>query len=425
MIALEMAGVITLACLLMQATQASADPQVPAPEDFSQQRLRVISSGIDADSIYNLHNGEPTSHALTLHQLYEWRPRASQEEQVVTLRYRLMYDSQQPTIPRHIGLPFLEKLLAYASTPIGNAKVSVGYQEVTWGEGAFMPVLDVVNMRSLTHPRGFYDPAAKLPAAMLRAEYQSEALNWELIVVPSPEAMPQPPTLGDFDVVAVRDQSPLAPEYGGRIGTYWQGIDAKFYYFRHAARIPAYRFKAFGGDGDLIQDIDPENTFGMSASYAAEFALIRVDLAETDRMPATGIGTEIEHTRLRRGILAAFVATEDQQIFGLELHTDAWAQKPVAYTEGAFVKAKRGSETLNWLAFTSNFRLLNGKIEGLAIYYHGLENDDELVRVGGSYAYSDTISLGGDYTRTYAESRSPLLLLNKRESLAMRITWNF
>lgn len=410
--------------LLFLSSVPAAAEVVPSASD-EQRALRLLSSGVDADSIYNLHNGEPTSNALTLHQFFEWRPRPNNEEQVLTLRYRLMYDAQQPAMPRHTGLAFLEKLIAYGSSPVGNAKVSVGYQEVTWGEGAFMPVLDVVNMRSLTHPRGFYDPAAKLPAAMLRVEYQSEALNWEAIVVPKPELMPQPPTIGDFDVVAVADQAPLAPEYGGRVGTYWAGIDAKLYYFRHAARIPAYRFKAFGGDGDLLQDSEQGNTYGLSASYAAEFALLRADFAETDRMPATGIGTEIEHTRLRRAILAAFVATPDQQIFGLELHTDSWAQQPVAYTEGAFVKPRRGSQTLNWLALTSNFRLLNGKIEGLAIYYHGLENNDELVRVGGSYALSDTIALGSDYTRTYAESRSPLLLLNKRESIAMRLTWNF
>lgn len=389
----------------------------------SASNYALRSSGVDLESSYNPKLNVPTNNAVTLHQHHEWRSSEESDALSFTLRYRLIYDHENPHIMRQLQTPYLERLIAYGSAYVANVRVSAGYQEVTWGESTVMPILDVVNMRSITHPRGFYDPAAKVPAAMLRAEWQGETFSAEVIGVPRPERFHQPEEVGDFEVAPMHQQGVPPPEYGARLGAYWLGIDSKAYYYRHTARIPAYVFKAFGGNGDLIQDIDSEDTFGLSSSYAFDYVTIRGDVAETRHMPSIGVGREFEHTTLRQAIAGVSWATESQHTLGVEWHTDSWGKQPVSYTDGAFVKTDRQRQTLSWIAYTANLRLFDGKVEGVVLYYRGVEKNDELMRYGANYAASDQLSVGAEFVRTYAESRSPLLLLNKRESIALRMSW--
>ena len=393
------------------------------PESARVTHYTLRSSGIDLESNYNPKLNIPTNNAVTLHQHHEWRSSEETDALTVTLRYRLIYDHENPHIMRQLQTEYLERLIAYGSGYIANVRVSVGLQEVTWGESTVMPILDVVNMRSITHPRGFYDPAAKVPAAMLRAEWQGEIFNAEVIAVPRPERLHQPEEVGDFDVAPMHEQGIPPPEYGARLGIYWLGIDSKAYYYRHTARIPSYRFKPFGGDGDLIQDVDAEDTFGLSSSYAFETVTMRADLAETHHIPSIGVGREIEHTSLRQGIVGLSWATASQHTLGIEWHTDSWAEQPVSYTDGAFITTDRQRQTLSWIAYTANLRMFDGKVEGVGLYYRGVEKADELIRYGANYAASDNLSFGFELVRTYAESRSPLLLLNKRESVSLRLSW--
>jgi hypothetical protein len=412
---------VLLGLASLGAARASDAPEADAEAGGSYHNL--LSSGVDLDAIYNLKGERPASNSVTLLQHHEWRNADSSYDPSFTLRYRLLFDREQPDTRRQLGARHVEKLIAYASAVLFATKLSAGYQEVTWGESTVMPILDIVNARSLTHPRGFYDPAAKVPAAMLRGEWQGEVLSAEAIAVPRPEPLQQPTETSGFDIAPLEDQEAAKPEYGGRLGVYWQGVDAKAYYFRHAARIPAYRLVAFGGDGDLLQDVEPEDTYGLSASYAADALTLRGDVAETRNMPATGIGTEVEHTTLTQAIVGASWATVSQHTFGLELHTDSWAEQPVAYSDGAFVRSHRERQTLSWLAYTANLRLFDGDLDVAALYYHGIEKDDELMRLSATFAATEQIALGGELQRTYAESRSPLLLLSKRESVALKFSW--
>lgn len=409
---------------LLMSHVAFAD-QTEDEEDQDGPSYNLLQSGVDAAGIYDFELERPGSKALTLHQHHQWRWSEDSSRPSIILKYRLIHDDEHPDLDRQLGQKNLEKLVFYTSGMLLGTRLSAGYQEVSWGENTLMPVLDVVNPRSFNHPRGFYDTAAKIPQAMARAEWQGETLSLELIAVPKPEPLQQPKTASVFAIVPAGEQPPLDPEYGGRFGAYVLGIDAKTYYFRHGPRIPAYRLKAFSRDGDLLQDTESEETIGLSGSYAGEAITVRADAAETRNMPATGIGTEVEHTTLRRSIVGANWATLSQHTLGLELHTDSWKERPIAYTENAFVAKSRPSQTLNWLGLTCNFRLMDGNADLLLVYYRGLEKNDEIRRVSSNFAVSDHWSINVEYQRTRAESRSPLLLLNKRESLGLTLSWTY
>ena len=387
---------------------------------------RQTVSGVDFDYVHDVAAGVPLNEVVTLHQEHVFANSDDPREPSIVVKYRLWADGERRETDGRDLRDNVEKLILYGQGYVGDAQLRLGSQEVTWGENPLFPVLDVVNARDVTHPRGFYDPAAKVPAILANMEWRGETFSVQAIAAPIPSPMRQPDETGDFTIAPVRqDFDTDRAEYGGRLGATAGGIDTKLYYFRHGPRLPAYRLQAFSGDGDLIPDDHRLETYGASTSYGGETWLIRGDAARHTEVAATGIGTSLEYSALTQGIVGFNWFDSDQDTFGIEVHADSWARRPLAYTEGAFVDPEQGGQTLAWAALTANLRLFDGLLEPSAILYRGLQNNDSLVRTTVLWNISEHWTASAEYQKTNAESRSPLLLLNRTESISVKASYTY
>lgn len=320
----------------------------------------------------------------------------------------------------------LEKLVAYAEIPVESLQLQVGQLEVNWGENLLMPILDVVNQHDVNHPRGYYDPASKRPAQMVNAEWGTQDYNLQLVYVPKPEGLRQPDAVADFEVTDdTQYRRYHDAEYGGRAGIFLLGIDAKLYHFRHWARVPAYVFTPFSGDGDLQQADRLSETNGLSFSYAGYSWLVRGDIARHTSYPATNIGTAVEWSPLTQGILGFQITSEAQQSVSLELHHDHWDEEPTAWKKSAFVAEGQVVRDLSWIVLSSNLTFFDGKFEPFLLVMRGVQKNDTLIRLIPVWNARENLTLAVEYQKTKSESNSPKLLLDNRESTSFRLAWSF
>lgn len=339
------------------------------------------------------------------------------------LRYKLIIDGERKETYESLNKKNLEKVIAFAQLPIENFKFSLGLQEITWGENLLLPILDVVNPRNVDYVRGFYDVDAKQPSAMLLNEWRSGEWEAQIIFVPEAPLSRQPEKIGDFKIKDDRQYKfGEDTEYGGRLGLFHEGLDTRLYYFKHHPREPSYRFLPFSGSQDAVISEQMVETTGISCSYAGYNLLFRGDLANHTNFPVTSLAAQVERTMLTQSILGVSLTTENQQTIGLELHSDLWEDLPEAYVAGPWLIKNRQQSLLNWLGFNANLSFFQSLIEPQIVFFKGIDNDDQLLRLIFLTHLNDSVNIGAEYQKTDAETSSPKLLLNRKETLALRIT---
>ncbi|WP_141734661.1 hypothetical protein [Oligoflexus tunisiensis] len=376
---------------------------------------------------HDLADGSTQHGQLFYQEKHVWSPSREAMAPRVHLQYRLFVDGAEAATYEEPGFRNVEKLIAFVEKPWGDFKLNVGLQEISWGENLLLPILDVVNPRDVGYLRGFYDPGAKQSSPMILGEWRSGAFDAQLILVPLAVKSRQPEKIGDFGIADERRyRMGRDSEYGGRVGMFLDGIDSKVYFFRHHPREPAYRFQAFSGEEDVIIDEEMVDTSGLSLSYAAASWLLRADLAWHRNFPATSVASEVERTGLGQSIVGLIYTTDDGlQTLGVELHNDLWETLPEAYSKGAWTETERDQTLLSWLAFTANLSFFQTLVEPQVFYLQGLDNSDRMVRLILSSHVNDSISIGSEYQKTEAATTSPKLLLNNKETLAVRCTFSW
>ncbi len=343
------------------------------------------------------------------------------------LQYRLIVDTEDAQTYEKPGAGNVEKLIAFVEKPWGDFKLNLGWQEISWGENLLLPILDVVNPRDVGYLRGFYDPGAKQSSPMILGEWKSGVLDAQLIAVPWAVKSRQPEAIGDFKIADDRHYEPGPDsEYGGRLGLFLAGVDSRLYYFRHHPREPSYRFQAFSGETDVVLDEEMVTTSGLSLSYAGAAWLVRTDLAFHQNFPATSLAADVERTNLAQSIVGLNYTSEDGlQTLGVELHNDLWETLPEAYSKGPWTETERDQTLLTWMAVTANLSFFQALMEPQIFYLQGLDNNDRMLRLILSSHVNDSISVASEYQRTEAATTSPKLLLNNKETLALRCTYAF
>jgi hypothetical protein len=374
---------------------------------------------------HDLADGSTQHSQLFYHEKHVWSPSAEATAARFHLQYRLIIDGEDTRTYEKPGHRNLEKLIAYVEKPWGDFKLSLGWQEISWGENLLLPILDVVNPRDVGYLRGFYDAGARQASPMLLGEWKSGIFDAQLIAVPWAVKSRQPYSIGDFKIADERRyEAGPDSEYGGRLGLFIEGIDTRLYYFRHHPREPSYRFQPFSGDTDVVIDEEMVETSGMSLSYAAAAWLLRTDLAWHRNFPATSIAATVERTNLAQSIVGLNYTSEDGlQTLGVELHNDLWETLPEAYSKGPWTELERERTLLTWLAVTANLSFFQALLEPQVFYLQGLDNEDRMLRLILQSHVNDSISVSSEYQKTEAATTSPKLLLNNKETLALRLTY--
>jgi hypothetical protein len=393
---------------------------VAAAQDFlSWER----SGAVELEYITDAESGEALNTLTTLALRNKWTLGRDGSGGAIVLNTRLWSDAEHPAAA---AADHIEKLVGYLEIPYESLMLQAGQMEIQWGENLFMPVLDVVNQRDVNHPRGYYDPAAKVPARMLNAEWGTQDLSLQVIYIPTPQPLRQPEEVAGFKVATSDRHEPYRDaEYGGRFGLQLAGIDARIYHFRHWARVPAYTFTAFSGQGDLAQEDRLSETNGLSFSYAGYSWLLRGDLARHTAFPATSIGTAVEWSPLTQAILGMQWTTGGGQSVSGELHHDHWDEEPAAWSDGAFVATTKAPRDLTWVVLSANMTFFSGKFEPVLLAMRGIQKSDLLVRAIPVWNATESLSLALELQKTRAESNSPKLLLDQRETVSFRASWSF
>ena len=384
------------------------------------------SSGVGTEYVHSFKDNRSQNSIVFFQQRHDWNLNLNAKDIQVHCDYKLWIDGDRSETLDGVDFDNFEKLNLYADWMWHDVRFRVGNQEVTWGESPMITILDVVNPRNLAHPRGFYDPAAKIPQFMVNMEYQKENANYQVLLVPWPATMRQPKEVVDFKVAPTESYRPIVDgEYGLRFG-YLQGeVDTKFYFLHHWPRVPSYVFRSWSADYDVeVQDIKQE-TIGTSASYAGTNWIMRGDLAYHNKYPSINISNEIERTGLAQGILGASWTTDQLDSFGTELHFDIWEKGPSAYSDTAFIEDKRGPQDIYWLGFNSSLNIQNQLLEPQIQYLKGINKSDEALRLIVIWNATDHLEVVGEYQKTDGDSGSPKLLLNQRDTLGLRLTWSF
>jgi hypothetical protein len=380
---------------------------------------------IGLEYAHDLADGSTQHSQLFYHEKHVWSPSVEATAARFHLQYRLIVDGEDTRTYEKPGSHNVEKLIAFVEKPWGDFKLNIGWQEISWGENLLLPILDVVNPRDVGYLRGFYDAGAKQSSPMVLGEWKSGAFDAQLIAVPWAVKSRQPDAIGDFKIADERRyEVGRDSEYGGRLGLFLGGVDSRLYYFRHHPREPSYRFQAFSGDTDIIIDEEMVSTSGLSLSYAEAAWLLRTDLAWHQNFPATSVAADVERTRLAQSIIGLNYTTDDGlQTLGVELHNDLWETLPEAYSKGPWTESDRDQTLLTWMAVTANLSFFQSLVEPQIFYLQGLDNKDRMLRLILSSHLSDSISVGSEYQKTEAETTSPKLLLNNKETVALRCTY--
>ncbi|HYX35941.1 MAG TPA: DUF1302 family protein [Oligoflexus sp.] len=378
---------------------------------------------------HDMADGSTQHGQIFFHEKHVWSLTRDARATRFHLQYRLIVDSEEAETWDQPDHDNVEKLIAFVEKPWGDFKLNVGWQEISWGENLLLPILDVVNPRDVGYLRGFYDAGAKQSSPMLLGEWRSGPLDVQLIAVPWAVKSRQPDRVGDYKIADDRQyEVGRDSEYGGRLGMFLGGVDSRLYYFRHHPREPAYRFQAFSGETDIMIEEEMVETSGLSLSYAEASWLVRADLAWHRNFPATSIAAEVERTNLGQSIMGLTYTSDDGlQTLGVELHNDWWETLPEAYSKGAWTETdtERDQTFLTWLAVSANLSLLKSLLEPQIFFLQGLDNKDRMLRLIVSSPVSDRISIGSEYQKTEAATTSPKLLLNNKETLALRCTFSW
>ncbi len=412
---------VLFGCAVALGTPALGEEEGKAPLLFGR-----VNSSIGYEHTQDLKQDSNTHAIWSFRQQHDWAFDAEATSAKLRLQYQIQLDTADAESLRGPDQDNLEKLILYVEKPWGPFQFKLGQQEVSWGENLLMPILDLVNPRDISHPRGYYDPASKMPVPMINVDLQQPAWNAQLIAVPQAIPSRQPDELNGFGIEDKRRyRLGLDGEYGGRLGVLVKGVDLKLYSWNHWPRVPSYRFTAYSGTKDIELDERRVDTTGLSLSYAEMNWLLRADFAHHLHFPATQIGTQIERSSLDQMILGWSWTTDTLQTLGVELHAELWEKLPSAYVEGPWVETRRAQRFFSWLGLNGSFRLWDGKVEPQILGLRGLNTEDKLLRIFVPWNFDEAITLGGEYQTSQARSNSPKVLLSQQETLSLRVAYSW
>jgi hypothetical protein len=245
--------------------------------------------------------------------------------------------------------------------------LTVGLQDIVWGETFGERVVDLVN------PRDYSDYLltdlswAILPVWSINLQKFLDPFSFQLVYTPLTVRDDLPDQVAGVPIVD-NTQNPRAfadAEYGGRAGVLLpEGTDLKAYYYHHFNRIPVVKATALSPTQEAFSVLPPEmiDTYGASATHVLGPFVLRGDFSynHDQLLTAVNYGSPVAGNPLHL-VLGSDWTADDQSTLGLQFHYDS---------------DPRDASPLYWASTQAKLHLLDGKLAPELLIYKGINNRD-------------------------------------------------
>gem|GEM_PF-511489 len=261
--------------------------------------------------------------------------------------------------------------------------ITVGAQEIAWGETFGFHIADIVNPRDLTDPL-FNDPEWQREAVVaLNSQLLLESWTFQFIFTPFTRDSDFASPLGFFPVAEPPPEPTSAKfrrfgrdtEGGFRLGhLFVSGFDVNAFVYSHRSRNPAFQL-GVGPSGPELFPIDLRVlSVGMSGSYAAGDFVFRGDVIHHSGIPVTAedLGSPIVQNQTQSILGIDWTLAESQWTFGGQYHADFWSR--------GSSRTPRGLVSLHAISGRVAKPLLDGKLLPEIFVYQGLTARDRWIQ---------------------------------------------
>ena len=327
---------------------------------------------------------------------------------------RVKLDGVHDAVVNDFDLDLREAYLDYTT---GDLDLRLGRQIVTWGVGDLLFINDVFPKNWVSFFSGRPLEYLKVGVDGLRTGYSSDALNADLLIIPSfePDTMPTPERFflhDDYASVANRGEdlpetTAGDTEVGLRLYRRLAGFDLSAYAYRGRWRSPGQRADDPDNPTRVTSIFPPLSVYGLSAQGQSLGGVVSLEAGYYDsRDDRAGDDPAVANSQLR------FLAGYQKQLWedftiGTQYYTEIMADF-AAYERSlpaGFARKERYRDIVT-LRLT---QLLGHQTWTLSLFaFYGLAENDYLLQPQVTYKVSDTLSValganvfGGEVRTTF------------------------
>jgi hypothetical protein len=294
--------------------------------------------------------------------------------------------------------------------------LTVGLQQVAWGETFGVFIADLVNPRDLSDPLLNEMAWQRRPVLAVNAQWLADALSLQLVAVPVPRdnLLPRSGAPGDFIPGGLPRLAPEPPrpgrdaEVGGRVGWLFDsGLDTAVFAYRHRNRNPVYRPERDASGLHLSPEVATVTSTGVTASWAAGPWVLRSDVVVHLDTPLQ----DTETLAVRRG-------HQLQAILGIDVSDEAFG------AVGAQVHVERtAAGTPRWVSARYTRALLWDGLHVELFAFKGLGNTDLWAQTQLRVELPRDIDLRVRYDHVAAPGAGPRGTLSTLATRRRALTW--
>ncbi len=413
----------------------SSIPDTPPPSRFIhwlREDLHV-SGTLAVESAIELRDGDLQKFETLLEPEFELSlPRDSQ----LTIIPRLRWDPADELAPDqpsqesssgynrslNIGDTLeLELREAYFQTPIRDSFLTIGKQQVVWGEADGLKVLDVVNPQDY---REFilddFDDS-RIPLWTVKAEIPIKSATLQLLWIPDPTHHRIPDEDATYEFVSNVPQAPPGvpvivddvdrpsnpisdSDAGAQLSAMWGGWDFTFNYLYQYDDIPVLYRTITPGPGGTSITVDPgyERTHVIGGSFSNAFGdlTLRGEFAyKVDKRFSVDDATDLD------GVVSA---DEAGYVLGLDWFGFSETFLSAQFFQSILTDDASGllrDQVENYLTFLVQRDFLNDALVVSNIWIHNINHGDGVVRPSIKYEVRDNLELSAGVDWFYGTDR--------------------
>lgn len=340
----------------------------------------------------------------------------------------------------HVDLDLRELRL---ETRLGPAYLTLGKQQIVWGQADGLKVLDVVNPQSLREfiLDDFED--SRIPLWAVNVELPLGAVMAQLLWIPDPSFHEFPAPGAVFSLTAPRFLPPTVPGFipvledvdrprrigadgdaGLRLSTFAGGLDLALYYLYHYDDRPVFEGERgaspLGPTLTFTPRYERTHLVGASGSGAFGSLTVRSELAlSTHRFLSTRDPREAD--ALVRTPELGFVLGLDW--FGFRDTLLSFQLFHAALLEDATGLLQDRFET--FLTLLVRRELWNDRLRLEGIWIHGVNEGDGILRPRATYQVASDVWMWVGLDIFYGRSHGPFGQFSRRDRVVLGMRWGF